>query len=382
MTPPTVRVVHVLEAVATGCTRHLVDLVGSTEGIEHVVVCPRERRGDVTDWAAFDALRSAGAEIVHVDMRRSTTSGTNVLAVARVARIVRRRRPDVVHGHSSIGGVVARLGALGAAARTVYTPHGLAPGRTATTVERLLRVGTDVLVAVSPSEAELVARLGLVPGERVRVVPNGIAVEAPAPASLRSVLGVDGDVPLVGFVGRLAAQKAPEVFVAAARRAAASVPGAVFVLVGDGPLAPRVDAVAAPNVRRVPHLPGASAYLGDLDVLVQPSRYEGAPYVPLEAMRAGVPVVATDVTGNRDVVVDGSTGLLVPVDDPAALAEAIVRLLLDPDLRRALGAAGRRDQAERFDLAAMGRSYTDLYRALGAEGRRSTRRRTRRPLDE
>ena len=107
---------------------------------------------------------------------------------------------------------------------------------------------------------------------------------------------------------------------------------------------------------------GGDAAMAEFDVFAMPSRYEGAAYAPLEAMRAGVPVILTDVVGNRDAFDDGVSGILVPPEDPAALAAAVLRLLRDPDLRRSIGAAGRAHVESHFDLRRIAEQLGDLYR--------------------
>jgi glycosyltransferase involved in cell wall biosynthesis len=104
--------------------------------------------------------------------------------------------------------------------------------------------------------------------------------------------------------------------------------------------------------------------MDQLDLFVLPSRYEAGPYAPLEAMRAGVAVVLTDVVGNRDAVVDGESGVLVPPDDPETLAGAITRLLADDGLRRRLAEAGERRVRDRFDVRAQAERTLALYREL------------------
>ena len=125
----TIRVLHVLEALEGGTARHLVDVVRYTSGVEPHVVLPTSRGGGVTDTAAPGAMAAAGATVHHVEMRRDPRSPRNVKALVSVRLLIRRLHPEVVHGHSSIGGVVARIAATGTAAATVYTPNGIAPGR-------------------------------------------------------------------------------------------------------------------------------------------------------------------------------------------------------------------------------------------------------------
>jgi glycosyltransferase involved in cell wall biosynthesis len=171
------------------------------------------------------------------------------------------------------------------------------------------------------------------------------------------------------MVGRLAPQKAPEVFLAACAELAARVPEARFVLIGDGPMREEVaGAIRATGLEeRMLHVPGlqdAFTVMPQLDVFALSSRYEAGPYAPLEAMRAGVPVVLTDVPGNRDTVVDERTGLRVPADDPGALAAAVERLLAEPELAARLAAAAREDLAARFDVRRTGARTLEVYRSL------------------
>jgi glycosyltransferase involved in cell wall biosynthesis len=114
----------------------------------------------------------------------------------------------------------------------------------------------------------------------------------------------------------------------------------------------------------LPALPEAAAAFAELDVYVLPSRFEGGPYTPLEAMRVQTPVIVTDADGNRDTVEHGVTGLVVPVDDADALGAAITALLVDDERRRAYGAAGRERLETHFDVRAMGRATTRVYNEL------------------
>lgn len=377
-------VLHVLEALEGGTARHLADVVRTVAGVRHAVVVPPRRSAGVTDTAAVAAMEAAGAAVHRVPMRRAAADPVNAAAVARVRRLVAALHPDVVHGHSSVGGAIARLATWRSPVARVYTPNGIARGRLALHAERALGRRTDVLVAVSPSEARLAASLGLVPAARVAVIPNGIDPDPP-PADgapeLRVLVGVPPGTPLVGCVARLVPQKAPEDFVRAAALVAARHPTAHFLLIGTGPLQGAVDReVDAAGLwgrfHQVRFLPNAAACMGQLDVFVLPSRFEGAPYTPLEAMRAGVPVVLTDVVGNRDTVEDGVSGLLVPPGDVAALARTVGTLLADRELAARLGRAGRERVRERFSLAAMASALGDLYARLATGSSSAARKRS------
>lgn len=360
---------HVLEALEGGTARHLVDLVRNATGTDHEVVLPPRRVGGVTDEAATGKLVAAGATVHQLPMRRTPWSPGNAAALARLTRLVRRIRPDVVHGHSSIGGLLARLAATGTGRPVVYTPNGITDVSAGRFVERRLAKRTDRLVAVSESEAQEAVALGLARPDGVLTIPNGIELDAPPAIDLRDRLGIAPEAPLIGSVARLVPQKAPVELVAACAAVHARVPGARFVLIGDGALAPEVDAAIEASglvgvLHRIPVLEGAAGALGDLDVFLLTSRFEGGPYTPLEAMRAGTPVVLTDVVGNRDAVVHRRTGLLVPPGDPDAAALAVVTLLRDPAARAELVEAARVRLVERFDVRRMGSRYDVLYRSL------------------
>ncbi|MEA2647234.1 MAG: hypothetical protein QOE92_2317 [Chloroflexota bacterium] len=364
-------VLHVMEALGGGTARHLVDVVRFAHGVDHLVAVPRRRVGAFSDDAAAEQLRAAGADVRFVEMRPRPPHPRNVSALASLARLVGSVRPDVVHGHSSVGGALGRVAAMRHRPRLVYTANALSPSRAALAVERALGRLTDRFIAVSVSEGEEVVRLGVVPRERLVVIPNGIDPEETpvAPFSLRTRLGLDAGTPLVGTVSRLVPQKAPEIFVAACAVVAVADPTARFVLIGSGPLRPGVEAAIDKGglrgrLRVVDDVSDAAGLVGELDVFVSTARFEGGPYSPLDAMREATPVVLTAATGNVDVVIDGESGYLAPVDDAGAVAAHVLRLLAEPRLRRRVGAAGRARLVREFDVRDMGRSLSRLYTDL------------------
>ncbi len=358
-----------MEALGGGTQRHLIDLVRHVPGFQHVVAVPTWHAGTPTT-AAIDALKASGARVEPVELGRSFRPLTNVRSLWQVRAIVRRERPALVHGHSSIGGAVARLACAGLPVPVAYTPNGIVTRSWERAIERLLRKRTGCFIAVSPSEGELALRLGLCSPANLVVIPNGIDLNPPAPLvpSLRDRLGIDAAVPLVGCVGRLTRQKAPEVYVSMCREVASSVPAAHFVLVGSGPLERELAGwVAADGLgdrfQHVRLLPGLAGSLGEMDVCVLPSRFEGGPYTPLECMRAGTPVVVTDAVGNRDVVEHDVTGLRAPVDDVPGLAAAVPALLTDPERARRLAAAAF-ERLPAFDVKVMGAATAATYQRL------------------
>lgn len=363
-----IRVVHVLEAVGHGTGRHLLDVCRHTPDVDHHALLPAvpTGRGQTSPQATSTQLRADGVEVHLTGMRRNPLHVDTLRAVQELRRMAGEVSADIIHGHASMGGAIARLAGRGVDLPVVFTPNGIQPSLAVTTVERILGRWTTALVAVSESEAEMIRRLRLVSSDRLRVIPNGIdsrAVLEPHALDVRAVIGVPAATRVVGTVGRLSAQKRPEHLVAAARL----LPDDVHVvLVGDGPDRPAVEAaIQAHGVQGSVHLLGhvddASRLIPQFDVFALTSRYEGGPYVILEAFHARVPVVATDATGTRDVVVDGGTGFLVPPDDVAALSYRIGELLDDTTRAAKLVAAATKSLRAEFDATVMGRSLHALY---------------------
>ena len=204
------------------------------------------------------------------------------------------------------------------------------------------------VITVSNAQRRTYERIG-VPPSLMCTVPNGIRARGRGPGRMaaRAELGLDPDQPVVLTVGRLAVMKGQCYLVEATQELASRFPGVAALVVGTGHLHQAlidqaVDLGVEDKVRMLGHRSDARMLLDAADVFVLPSRHEGMPLVLLEAMDAGLPVVATRVIGSEEVVVDGETGFLVPSRDAAALSAAIGRLLEDPDLRRRFGEAGRR----------------------------------------
>ena len=303
-------------------------------------------------------------------------------ALRELAALVRERRPDVVHAHSSKAGVIGRLAAVRTRTPWVFSPHCFAYiGRVsvarkafAVTVEALLgRAGRGVVLCVAEAERREALRHRSAPADRLAVVHNG-APPCPQAEPDPDVLAFRGDGPLAACVTVLREQKALPDFLAAAVRVLDEVPAARLAIVGDGPehdaLVTRARELGLDGrVGLFGFRPPSSRALQALDVYVLPSAWEAFPIGPLEAMACGLPVVATDVGGTGEAVVDGETGYLVPPGRPDALAERLVELLRDAERRREMGEAGRRRHEESFTVERTVRETAALYDRQLARGR-------------
>jgi glycosyltransferase involved in cell wall biosynthesis len=311
----------------------------------------------------IDATRGAGAEFVPLENVRRPIGPRDVLGLVELVRLFRRIRPDILHLSSSKAGVLGRLAA--AIARVpvvVFTVHGWAfksdTGLASTIylwADRLMRPLTSAIVCVSHTElrAGLAARTC---GADAVVIENAVDVSAAPCAQL------DGAPPRIVSVGRL---KAPKDFVTLARALRLLEPAAfAATIVGDGPDRARIASELAGAAELVGERSDVRDILARADVFVLSTTSEGMPMTILEAMAAGLAVVASAVGGVPELVEDEVTGLLVPPHDPGALAAALRRLLDDADLRARLGAAGRERAERRFDLPRFRAEHVELYERL------------------
>ena len=334
---------------------------------------------------------AAGLEVVlEPSLRAPLGPAADLTALRRLTALLRARRFDVVHTHTAKAGAVGRLAARRAGVgRIVHTYHGFpfhefqSPARRGAyvAVERRLGRITDLALAVGSGVAVEAVRRGLIPPDRIRTI--GVAVDQPPPLAAdpvarrraRRALGLPADVTVVGAVGRLAYQKAPEDFLAALR--ALRRPGVVGVWVGGGELAGRMARLAAAQPQAPVLLTGerddVPALLPGFDVFTLPSRYEGLPTAVVEAMLSGVPVVATAVNAVGDLVVPGETGLLVPPRRPGLLAEAVRSLLDSPADAARMAAAARTRLGTRYGVPALRDALTAAYTTPGTNDTDGTR---------
>ena len=299
-------------------------------------------------------------------------------ALRTLTTLFREGGYDVVHTHSAKGGALGRYAATRAGVgRIVHTLHGFpfhefqpAWRRSAYIgIERWLGRRTHMFLAVGSGVAAEAIRRGLAAPDRIRTIPPATErLERPSGIAARGLarrrLGLPAGVHLVGTVGRIDYQKAPEQWI----EAVAMIPGddVWAVWIGDGPMREQLLAAArkhgiADRFRLLGHRDDAAELLPALDVFALASRYEGLPCVLIEAIDAGIPVVATAVNAVPDVVIPGETGLLVPPQDPRGLATAIKYLLDEPAEAARMAAGAREWVGDRYTPQALGRVLEHTY---------------------
>jgi glycosyltransferase involved in cell wall biosynthesis len=304
-------------------------------------------------------------------LQREVSARTDLATVGALRALLREWRPDVLHTHTAKAGTTGRIAALAAArARpkaVVHTFHGHvlsgyfspAKERAFRLVERALAHASDALIAVSDEVRDDLVRFRVAPASKIRVVPYGFDLDA----RVRSTSDRrDRDGFVAGWAGRLTAVKRPLDLI----RVAAKVDGCTLVLAGDGELRADAERLAGKlgvdeRVRFLGYVDDVGDWYATLDAFLLTSLNEGTPVVAIEALAAGVPVVATDAGGTRTVVDDGETGFVVPVGDVDGLADRLTRLRDDPALRARFGATGAARMRERFSIDRMVDDVDRLY---------------------
>lgn len=348
------RVVHVRSAQALyGAERSLLALAAATDPPFEPLVVSLVRPG------REDAL---GAAAGRMGIPAARVDAPGRLSPSALGPLVRLARGGLLHAHDYKALALALVAGAVARSPVVATFHG-DTGHLARVVvyERLARRAARFAVAVAATSGPLAAAIrAAAPRTPVHVIPNGIAVgPLPTPeqrTAAREALGLPPEVLVVAFVGRLSPEKAPEVLLRAVQGTSIQV-----LVAGEGPLRPALEAEADPTqVRFVGFLPDVGPVLAAADVLALPSRTEGLPMAALEAMAAGVPVVASAVGSLPEVLGDGA-GVLVPAGDAGALRVAL-ESLSTPEARGPLASTARQRVESRYGAAAMARSYRDrLY---------------------
>jgi sugar transferase (PEP-CTERM/EpsH1 system associated) len=304
----------------------------------------------------------------------SRKSALDLRLVRALAGIMRRRRIDVVHTHAwgtlVEGWMAARLAGV---PYMVHGEHGTMETRPVNIrVQRWLWNRVDRLLAVSAELADrMVAGVG-VSAQRIQVIPNGVDLTRYGQisrATARASLSIDPQAFITLSVGRLVRVKNYALLLEAARTLSGAACGWQFLVAGEGPLRAELEASiehkdSGAVVRLLGHRTDIPLLLAAADAFVLTSWSEGMSNTILEAMAAGRPVVATQVGGNPQLVVDGFTGFLVPPHNAGGLRDALMALATDAALARRMGAAGRARVEEKFSRDRMTAQYTEMYESL------------------
>jgi glycosyltransferase involved in cell wall biosynthesis len=378
------KILHLIETPGQGSGRHVIDLA---EGMRdrghevHIVYSAIRANPDFRD--ELEALDGPGVTVRQIAMYRRPCP-YDLFSLLSLRAYLHRHGPfDVVHGHSSKAGALARLAAVGMGTLRLYTPNALVTldpmlrpveRRIYGVVERWLSRITDAIITVSPEERAEALALGISP-RRISLIYSGIKLPVAKPREeARRRLGLREDEICVGFVGRLVRQKAPERLLTAFAAAAALRPALRLLIVGSGELGAAMrqmanDLAIADRIIWTGEIQSSEVFTA-IDIFVLPSRFEGLSYSTMEAMSFGIPVVATDAGGARTLVDSGVTGFLVEQDRgmnvSGDLAAALALLADDTALRQRMSRAAAERSVE-FRAPRMVADVLELYGRLLAQ---------------
>lgn len=367
-------IAHIIHRLDVGGLENgVVNLINRTSQYRHAVIC-------MTDYTDFSQRLTHDAVSLYALHKRE---GKDVGAYVRLWRLLRRLGPDIVHTRN-LAALEGQLPAALAGVRgRVHGEHGwdIHDLDGSNPKYRWLRRRYRMLVQrYIPLSRQLEAYLRSeiqVDDAKIAQIYNGVDTDRFYPAAGREPLPPAGFAPsdavVIATVGRMQAVKDPlnlvRAFLLLLRREANARERLRLVMIGDGPLRHEAQALlAAEGAAERAWLPGSRddipALLRGVDLFVLPSRAEGISNTLLEAMASALPVVATRVGGNGELIAEGGSGTLVPPDDPTALAEAMAAYLYDPSLRRRHGLAGRARVERMFSIDAMVARYVEVYESL------------------
>ncbi len=358
---------------AGGVDKYLQMLLANMDrnAFKHILVCSH-------DYSAED-YKGIVDEFIQIDMCNALSLSKDGKAIAEVRKLIKSLSPDIIYCHSSKAGGIGRIANLGIGVPLVYNAHGWAFSMKGSKVkrfiylviERLLARLTTQIVTISNDEKQIAVQYHVAKPERIKTIFNGIDMEA-VKAQLasgnisRQSLGIPDDAYLVGMVGRISRQKAPDTFIRMAARVREVIPQAWFMIVGDGDERAECEQLVADNgLHDCFHITGwvnnPLVYANLFDQAVLLSRWEGFGLVLAEYMTLGKPIVATEVNAIPDLIVDRENGLLVNVDDAEKAAAAVIEIYHDKTLRNNMVENGKIRASVLFDVKRTAREHERLF---------------------
>ena len=365
-----IRILHVAQA-AGGVDRYIRMLLKylDKEKFENILVCSQ-------DFHEED-YRDLVDSFEQVEMTRAI-GGRDLKAIKGVRALIKKYNPDIVYAHSSKAGAIARAADIGLRNRCVYNPHGWAFNMRCsakkkamyTAIEKIAAPFCDKIICISDAEKQSALDKKICREDKLQVIFNGVDIESyengVRGAIKRKDLNIPEDAFVVGMVGRMSPQKAPDVFVKMAKQVKDEVPNAHFIIVGNGNQEDEIRKYAEDNgFSNSLHITGwvdnPMSYVELFDVACLLSRWEGFGLALPEYMMAGKPIVASRVDAIPNIIRNGENGLLVEVDDDIGTSKAVLRILREDGLRKKIVAQGLEDVHNRFNARRVSEEHSKLF---------------------
>jgi glycosyltransferase involved in cell wall biosynthesis len=377
-----IKVCEILEATTGGTRTHIYNLLRYIDMTKFSVslIYSGLRDRYFSNDVHFFSQRGVG--LFEVPMRREISPLHDLRSLIKIYNILRAERFDIVHAHSSKAGVLGRLAARAAGVKAViYSPHSFAfqycpdslSGMLYRSIEKLAALFCDCLMCVSQGECEEATKHRICSPSKIRTIENAVATEDLVPTrsaeEVRQGFRIPPDAAVVGMIAKFRPQKGYRHFIEAIPQVLKSCPNTIFLIVGDGEEWERVKGMIRQqgiekNTILAGHRENVADFYQVFDVFVLSSLWEGMPYVILEAMAMGLPIVASDICGNRELVEHGKNGFLVPPARSDEIAQRVIELLTNPRMRRDFGEHSRALIASRLSILEWIDQYQNLYMEL------------------
>lgn len=355
------RIMHIAQS-AGGVERYIKMLLENTDlsKYDNILVCSLDY--DKEDY------KNLVIGFEHVDMIRNINVISDLKAILRIRKIIKKYKPDVVYMHSSKAGALGRIANLRIRNLSVYNPHGWAFNidagklhkRVYALIEKILSNFCDVIIAISDFEKESALNNNICKDEKIKVIYNGIDInkynqKRKKLSITREELNISSNAYVIGTIGRLSKQKAPDIFIKAAMNIRKKIPNAFFMLVGDGEDRDKIiKLIDKYNLRDVVLITGwvddPMEYLQIFDQAMLLSRWEGFGLVLAEYMLAKKPIIATNVDAIPNIIIDRYNGLLVKKDDLESIVDASIELNNNIELRKKITKNGYKVVNEKFNI--------------------------------
>ena len=365
-----IRILHVAQA-AGGVDRYIRMLLKylDKDKFENVLVCSQDfhkedYNGLVDYFEQIEMTRAIGV--------------SDLKATMVVRKLIKKYNPDIVYAHSSKAGAIARIADIGLKNYCVYNPHGWAFNMRCsakkkavyTAIERIAAPFCDKIICISDAEKQSALDKKICKEDKLQVIFNGVDIESYENEAHGVIKREDLNIPegafIVGMVGRISLQKAPDVFIKMARQVKNKVPNAHFIIVGNGNQEAEIRKYAEDNdFTDSLHITGwvdnPMSYVELFDVACLLSRWEGFGLALPEYMMAGKPIVASRVDAIPNIIRDGENGLLVEADDVTGASNAVMRIYQDDGLRKKIVVQGIEDVHNRFDARRVSEEHGKLF---------------------
>lgn len=368
-----IRILHVAQA-AGGVDRYIRMLLKylDKEKFENILVCSQD----------FNEEDYKGLVDYFEQVEMTRAIGSNDLkAIKSVRTLIKKYNPDIVYAHSSKAGAIARVADIGLKNHCVYNPHGWAFNMRCsakkravyTAIEKIAAPFCDKIICISDAEKQSAIDKKICKENKLQVIFNGVDIEGYENGQNGVIKKRDLNIPeeafVVGMVGRMSPQKAPDVFIKMAKQVKDKVPNAHFIIVGNGEQETEIREYAEDNdFSESLHITGwvdnPMSYVEIFDVACLLSRWEGFGLALPEYMMAGKPIVASRVDAIPNVIRNGKNGLLVEADDANGASEAVLQIYQEDDLRDRLVTQGLEDVHNRFNARRVSAEHGKLFERI------------------